>query len=358
MTDRILFFSDLHIHQLQSDWRRVDDALDVLDWIYQTAIDRKVNKVWFLGDWFHVRGYMYPSIVARSYRKLLKFQQAGIEMLLLVGNHDCPHKHATKENSLTAFNSIFPVIEQPMVYEGDDWNFYFLPYVEDTKKLNWAIDKLAQVDKQEYRSGNVIRRKNSPPEEEKKTCLLAHMDIYDAIYHNGVRSVNGVNSKTIKDKFDLVLTGHYHQYQQIHDNVYYIGSPYQQNFGESGQKKGCLLFDNGKLEFIENTFSPVYMYATPENITSEIENNYVKFITSKEDNISDIYEKSEKFNPREISIRFGGSELDYSGEKLVELQTSAKDVKSLLAEWVDRNANSDLYDPDKLLKIGYDIIGA
>ena len=341
MEDRYLIFSDIHIHNHSNDWRRVDDALEVLDWILEESLKNEIKTVFFLGDFFHVRGYMYPSIVSKAYKKLLRFKEEKIDMHMLVGNHDMPFRHITKHNSLTAFNSIFPIIEQPMVFQGSEWDFYYLPYIEEQEHLEWAIEKI-------YDESKVSK--------EHKTVLLAHLDIYNALFHNsGTRSVTGVAPKFLSDKFDLVITGHYHTHQRILENIWYVGSPYQQNFSEANQKKGIMLFDNGSLTFIENKFSPKFLYINPDEVDERIENNYIKIFADKNDNIAALREKALKFNPRNVSISIGGSK-QITDEKLINLKSSAKDVKLLLKEWVDKNANEDLYDKDRLIKSGYQIV--
>ena len=42
--DRYIIFSDLHKHNHGQDWRRVDDAVEVLRWIRKEAIEREMTK--------------------------------------------------------------------------------------------------------------------------------------------------------------------------------------------------------------------------------------------------------------------------------------------------------------------------
>jgi DNA repair exonuclease SbcCD nuclease subunit len=340
MSDKCILFSDFHIHNHGSDWRRVDDGLEVLDWIYNVAIERDIKTVRFAGDFFHVRGYMYPSIVSKVYKELQKFKDAGIDLHLLIGNHDMPYRHSTKHNCLTAFDALYPVVEQPMVDEGENWDFYYLPYVEEQDRLEWAINNIHE-----------IAQKSS-----KKSALIAHLDIHNAVIHgNGTRSTHGISAKQLSKKFDMVFSGHYHTRQTLHDNVFFIGSPYQQNFSEAKQAKGITIFDNGELEFVENTFSPKYVYVNSKRIDDRIANNYVKIFAEGSDNIAAIHEEAMKFNPRNVTITIDNKNMQQE-EKLVDIKSSAKDVKNLLKEWVEKNANEDLYDLNLLLKHGYDIV--
>lgn len=355
MSDRFILFSDFHIHNHANDWRKVDDALEVLDWIHKEAVDRKIDKVFFLGDFFHVRGYMYPSIVARAYKALAKFRDSDIEMFLLVGNHDMPYKNTTKHNCITAFGDLAHIIEQPMVYEGANYDFYLLPYVESTSKLNWAIDKLSQIAKGgEVRNGNTISRK-ATTNSEKQNVLLAHLDIKGAKFHTHVKSTHGTNSTKLSKAFDLVLTGHYHTHQQVKDNVWYIGSPYQINFGEAGEQKGFIVFDDGELEFVENTFSPKYMYVSPSEIDDRITDNYVTITVDDSSNLIQVREKAAKYNPRNVNVKIDRAQLSEE-RQLISMKNDAKDVKALLKEWVDKTANASIYNKEKLYSYGIAIV--
>lgn len=333
---RILLFSDLHLHPHNSDWRRVDDGMEVLKWIHKEAVERKIDKVWFLGDWFHVRGYLYPSVVARTYEAMMWFKNSGIEVATLVGNHDMPHKQTTLHHSLTAFGSIVQVIDQPMIYETDTWNFYWLPYVESVGKTKWAIDKIvAQKDPN------------------KKSCLLAHLDINGANYSTFVESTHGIDADYVDSAFDMVITGHYHARQIVGDHTFYIGSPYQQNFGETNETKGFMIFDNGELDFVENTFSPKYMYINESQIDERVANNYITVRVASADRIIHAREKSAQFNPRNVTIKIERTEM---GDAPLDMQTNQRDVTTLMREWVAKTANPKIYNIDKLMEHGIAIV--
>jgi DNA repair exonuclease SbcCD nuclease subunit len=352
MSDKFIIFSDLHVHNHGSDWRRVDDAIEVLDWIKKEALERDIKDLFFLGDWFHVRGYAYPSIMSRTYKKLLEFKEAGLNMVLLVGNHDMPYKSTTKDNSLTVYNSVFPVVEQPKVWEAENYNFYFLPYVEDKDQLNWAIQKIySELEEQT----NSVAPDQAPSRDgtPKKNVLLAHLDIKDALYQTNVSSNHGVDSKKLSEMFDMVITGHYHVPQILQDNIYYVGSPYQQSFGEADQDKGFIVFDDGEIEYVKNTFSPKYLYVKPTQIDERLRGNYVKIEADNVDNIAAIRAQAEKFSPRNLSITLS-QDRRVAGTRVEP--NSYRDVKSILKEWVEKNANSKEYNKDKLFEYGVKII--
>jgi hypothetical protein len=70
-----------------------------------------------------------------------------------------------------------------------------------------------------------------------------------------------------------VYTGHYHSVQN-EDNIYYIGTPYQENWTSYGDKRGFYVLDDNTLEveFIENIVSCKHLkvYIDSEEKTIEI----------------------------------------------------------------------------------------
>jgi DNA repair exonuclease SbcCD nuclease subunit len=339
MVDKFIFWSDLHIHDHGKDSRRIEDALKVLSWIKAEAIARGIKKIFFLGDWFHSRSYLYPEVVAKTYEVLLDFKASGIDMTLLVGNHDMPYRDTTKENSLTAFKSIVDVVDEPAIYEGKNFDFYLMPYVENPQKLLWGIDKML--------SGQEDSRNTSPCT--KPRVLLAHLDINSALQSSRMACTQGIDPDLLTQKFDMIVTGHYHINQTLRDKIYYIGSPYQQEFGESGQKKGFYVFDDGELTYVENTFSPEYVYIQPKDISGKaVYDNYVRIEAVTGDNLAEIREKMNSLHARSFSINV---QPDKSKSRDLQIE-NVRDVKDLLMEWVEKNADPEVYDLKKLYDLG------
>ena len=90
-------------------------------------------------------------------------------------------------------------------------------------------------------------------EEVEKIFSTMTLNGWDAFVHWGIRGAkrndwntdkDGIPIEWLKD-FRNVFSGHYH-YRSKLQNVQYIGSPFQQNFGEMGQEKGVLVYDNEK----------------------------------------------------------------------------------------------------------------
>ena len=333
---RAIIFSDLHVHPHGNDWKKVDDAIAVIDWVREQAVEREIDTVFFLGDLFHVRGYLYPSALARTYEAIKEMKDGGIDVYLIVGNHDMPHKYTTADNSVTTLNGVATVVDRPAVYEDGKYNFWMLPYVESEVALTNAVKRLAG----EQATG-------------KKNILLAHLDVKGALFHGTTTSNVGVTPELLDECFDMTITGHYHRSQKVTDKILYVGSPYQINWGESNDTKGIWIFDDGELEFVENTFSPKHIYATPETIGPHIQDHYVSVSVDSEVDVTKVREEALAYEPRSVRVKVvpAGNRMNRT-----KIENDIKDVRALLSEWVDKMAKNTTLDRDRLLNTGLGIV--
>lgn len=93
-----------------------------------------------------------------------------------------------------------------------------------------------------------------------KTLLLGHFQVAGSKMAGGT-SDSGVPHSVV-NKATVALLGHVHRPQKLPGagNAHYVGSPFQQNFGEFGESKRLAVIDlvTLELEFIPLTGYPVY----------------------------------------------------------------------------------------------------
>jgi DNA repair exonuclease SbcCD nuclease subunit len=102
-----------------------------------------------------------------------------------------------------------------------------VPYIENIPQLREAV--------------------NTPcPDPGAHKLLLGHLGIQgakvgaDFVYtnpHDAALSDLNVSA------FDAVFLGHYHEYQQLASNAWYIGAPLQHNWGDRGSTRGFIIYD-------------------------------------------------------------------------------------------------------------------
>jgi hypothetical protein len=139
----------------------------------------------------------------------------------LTGNHEQYLRDASVNNR-RLFDHSFTVVDRYRHEIVDDVNLLFASYPGDYKKLcEWIDKKLGAC------AGPVI--------------LFGHFEIEGSFFNNA-KALTGVPQKLLS-ACNLVLMGHIHMPQSLTSKIHYIGSPFQQDWGEAGQDKRVAIVD-------------------------------------------------------------------------------------------------------------------
>ncbi len=218
---KFLMYSDLHIRP-----ERIEDCEIVLNAIPEICEKYKIEYVINGGDTFNTRGVLRTSCFQILYEHYMSWIHKGLKQIIIVGNHDQEDK-AGEIHPMSVFNNKnegWHVIDRPCKIKIDDKLFGFSPYVLDP-----------------YEAINTMKGSH--------TCFV-HWGFKGAKRNAGNIDSDGVDVDAVSG-FKKVFSGHYH-YRNSIENVHYIGSPFQQNYGERDQEKGVLIYDSktGKIEFV------------------------------------------------------------------------------------------------------------
>lgn len=77
-----------------------------------------------------------------------------------------------------------------------------------------------------------------------KCLFLGHFQVHGCALNSG-QSLSGVRATSIRA--DLALLGHVHKPQAVTDRIHYVGSPFQQDFGEAGEVKRVGVVDTDSM---------------------------------------------------------------------------------------------------------------
>ena len=341
MSHLILMYSDLHLRD-----ERKDDCALALDKVLETALrvqDKTKREVRLLngGDTFNTRGLIRTSCFDVFYKKCVAMHKAGLKKVILVGNHDQEDK-AGEIHPMNVFNEWkgWNVVDKPTVLPEYGTNIFF-PYMSVA-----AIQRFFDTDE----SG--VKWKG-----------------WDAFVHWGVRGAKRNDSNVDSDgvpvellkRFRSVWSGHYH-YRSVYQNVHYIGSPFQQNFGEMGQEKGLMLFDpkTAKSTFIELKGLPKHYEITIEDGevdgASDFDSKDFLRVVVKGD--SETAAKithgwvAERFKAADVKIERQVTDKHYS--RLNIKSEEIFDSEAIMSKYVDY-VNTAL-DKSKLLEVGRELI--
>lgn len=218
---RFLLYSDLHIRP-----ERIDDCEVVLRAIPELVVKYKVDHIINGGDTFNTRGVLRTSCFQTLYDHYNKWKDLGISQTIIVGNHDQEDK-AGEIHPMSIFADVYKrwyVIDRPCVIMFGKEEYGFSPYV---------LDPISAI--KEMKSAKDI---------------FVHWGFKGARRNAGNIDGDGVDPKLVSH-FRRVWSGHYH-YRNSFENIQYIGSPLQQNYGERDQEKGVFIYDTKtqKIEFV------------------------------------------------------------------------------------------------------------
>jgi len=156
----------------------------------------------------------------------------------LTGNHE-QYLRDTSVNNRRLFAHQFKVVDQYRIQAMGDWTAFFVSYPADyTALTNWLVKELPR-----FRGPKI---------------LFGHFQVEGAFYQNGT-ALTGVPQAVLKP-FNLVLLGHIHIPQAVTAKIHYVGSPFQQDWGEAGQAKRVAIVDTDQMavEWVPLTGYPEY----------------------------------------------------------------------------------------------------
>ncbi len=262
---KILHFADAHIdmatygrHDPESGLPlRVMDFLKSLDTIVDAAIEEQVDLVLFAGDAYKDRNPA-PTYQREWGKRVMRLSQAGIQTLLLVGNHDLSPA-MNRAHAMTEFSTLqvphVQVLDRPCFLTPDNLGGLHLqvlaiPWISRSgmmAHLDIQGRDLAQIyEELEERLTELVHHWLDEADPDIPIVLTAHASVQGAKY-GGERTVmlGGdlvLPGSLVRDqRLDYVALGHIHKPQNLnekaHPPIIYSGSIERVDFGEAEDDK-------------------------------------------------------------------------------------------------------------------------
>lgn len=268
---RLLHIADIHIgmenygrtdpqtglNQRVMDFlRRLSDAVDY-------ALDHEIDVVIFAGDAYKTRD-PNPTFQREFARRMKRLADAGIPVVMLVGNHDLPAV-AQKATSISIFNTL----QVPNTVVGDRERLWQItcrrgqplqvatvPYPlksglladEETRGKSIAeVDAMLQAALVENIRALAVEARQRP---DTPAVLTGHFSVQEASTGSERsimigRDVAVPRSALADPAWDYVALGHIHKHQSLngdaHPPVIYSGSIERIDFGEEREPKGWVV---------------------------------------------------------------------------------------------------------------------
>ena len=306
--------------------------------------ENNITTIFHLGDLFDRRKYInFKTLNAVRERFFEPLRQMGIKVHIICGNHDTFFRNTNKVNSLEELASHYSnwsVYSEPTEINLKDGCVALLPWINSENEE--AVYEFIQ---------------NS-------TCsvLLGHLELCGFQSIRGVSVEQGYDSKHF-NKFEFVLTGHYH-IKSSRDNIHYLGTQYQMAYSDVWEEKGFHVFDfkNRTLDFIQSTEKLFYTFdynedEIPKLNYADFKDKYVKIFIKKRTKQNQFEKFMDKFyeagvaelqiaeevtaNPELVAVDIHKDTLQLLHEELDTI-TEASVNKNMLAEIINSAYNSAL----------------
>jgi DNA repair exonuclease SbcCD nuclease subunit len=295
---KIALITDTHWGVRNDNIAFMDNSKEFLDEVFFPTIEREaISTIVHLGDLVDRRKYINIRTASRLRKDFLEpLANGGYDVHFIAGNHDTYFKNT---NSINALRELVVGKYEFRVYD----QFPFESDFDGTKvlMLPWICDENREV------SLHAIR--NTPAQ-----IVMGHLELQGFEMFRGSIVSHG-DDPSLFDRFDLVMSGHYH-HRSSSSNIHYLGSHAEFTWSDYSDPRGFHIFDTEtrKLTFIENPyriFKKVWYNDIDDSFLSkqidysEYKNCILKVIVQNKTNLfwfDKFIENLESENPLEIQI--------------------------------------------------------
>lgn len=315
MDNTYAIFSDLHlgIHQNSPTWHKI--AHDWADWFISELKSKKINKILFLGDYFHNRSDISVNTLHSASDLTNKFKDFEIKML--VGNHCSFYKDKADVHSLSIFKGYpnIEIVDKPKMFHFGDKDVFFAPWGVELKDI-------PQCD-----------------------VLMGHFEIETFKFNPHRFCEKGLSPSELCKKANLIFSGHFHlrsEREYKDSKIIYVGNPFEMYFDDTEVSKGYYVLNLDTLEhtFNENTVSPKHKcikLSEYDSSKQEVKNNIVRIVVDKNlenDELEKYTSNIQSMSP--INLTFDHTvKFNPIVEDQEEFDLSGVDMEKAITEFVD-----------------------
>jgi DNA repair exonuclease SbcCD nuclease subunit len=245
---------------------------------FPTLDEQGITTLVHMGDAFDSRkGIDFKALTWAQRVVFDPLKERGIEVHLIVGNHDAYYKNTNIVNGvdllLREYDNI-KVYSKPTESKLDNLDVLFVPWInQENEKETTKLIKKTHCN-----------------------VAMGHLELQGFRVNRQLVMEHGLESKLF-EKFTRVYSGHYHT-RSNNGTVFYLGNPYEMFWTDVKDDRGFHIFDTETLEHtpVNNPFRLFYnIYYEDDDYqlfdTREYENKIVKVIVRKKTDIT----KFEKF---------------------------------------------------------------
>ena len=284
---KTLVITDLHIGLKKSNVSRLSIIVKVFKRLFAEIKKNQIKNVICCGDVFHSRVTLDLQVINVAI-KLMTALASKTKVYLIIGNHDIYYKNTINVNSTNIFRETknIVIIEQPTIVSLNGKSALFVPWHSDLTKYqentfdflfgHFDIDAkyliasyIEEHSAKTATSDSLLEILNSDDMLQSESFSVITSETLNSevseILSTKKKSNDLVGSfvKLAKENTGVVFSGHIHQRKEFIANkrkFIFVGSPYQQNFGEMDSVDGFYtMFEDGTYKFTEITDVPKHI---------------------------------------------------------------------------------------------------
>ena len=212
-----------------------------------------IKTILCLGDTFEDRKQINILGLHNSREMFFDVAKAkNIKIISILGNHCVYFKNTNEITSMS-------------IIENEYDNVHLIDGYEEFTFGNKTFGMMSWINNENLQDNLKIINETS-----KANYLCMHAEIAGFEMTKGHPCEKGFD-RSIFNRFDLVLSGHFHHKNKI-GNIYYIGNPFQTNWDDFACDRGFHVYDTDldSFEFIKNTYENynVLEYSDSINVDS------------------------------------------------------------------------------------------
>ena len=190
--------------------------------------------------------------------------QRGIDLHMIVGNHDIFYKQSTKINAptlnLAEYENV-AVYSRPQTATIAGVQVFMVPWIceDNAEEFTEALDQTSA------------------------DICMGHLELAGFYANKDYQCQHGTDAKVF-NKFNTVFSGHFHK-KSTSGNITYLGNTYQMYWNDEGEDRGFHLFDleSRELEYIvnpNNMFHKIFYNEKDQKLINynKYKDTYVKVI--------------------------------------------------------------------------------
>ena len=289
--------------------------------------ENEIKTVIHLGDVFCRRKYINFNIL-RSCKEYFfnPLRDNGITTHIIAGNHDEPFKNLGSINSpnllLQEYENI-TTYHSPVDIEIDGLSIALVPWIQ-AENYKESLEFINNT---------------------KSQIMMGHLELAGFEMHKGSIAERGTIDVKLLDRFDTVMSGHFHHKSRSR-NIHYLGAPYEMSWSDYDDIRGFHIFDTEtrELTHIQNPFyifHKIYYDDSDKDLDTLLDiadysNCYVKLIVQEKTNPYwfDIYlDKLEKQGLANLQTIESAIGMDFEDDDFMD---QCEDTLSLLKKYCEQ----------------------